>query len=377
MSEYQYYEFQAIDHPLDEADRQALRAISTRARITVTSFTNTYEWGDLKGDPAAFMERWFDLHLYLANWGSRRLMIRLPPGLVDRVRIEALLRNVEVARLLVAGEHLILDIHRDEVEVEDWDDGAGWLAALMPLRADLLAGDLRLFHLLWLAAIEVGDIDHDEPEPLSGLGPMTPALEACARFFAIDPDLVQAAAERPADPGMAGLSVLAVRQAIAAMPEPGKNGLLLRLFENAPRAAAELRAELRQRLAPEASVPPVTPRSARELIARAEAIRLARARAAAEQAAAAQAREAKAAEKARQVRLDALARRGEAVWSEVETEIERRNASGYDRALALLLDLKALAEQRGMPSDFATRLAAIGHRHARKPRFTERLTAFW
>jgi hypothetical protein len=78
MSEYQYYEFQAIDRPLSEADRQALRDLSTRARITATSFTNSYEWGDFKGDPAKLMERWFDLHLYLANWGSRRLMIRLP-----------------------------------------------------------------------------------------------------------------------------------------------------------------------------------------------------------------------------------------------------------------------------------------------------------
>ena len=78
MSEYQYYEFQTIDGLLSESDRQALRGLSTRARITATSFANAYEWGDFKGDPAKLMERWFELHLYLANWGSRRLMIRLP-----------------------------------------------------------------------------------------------------------------------------------------------------------------------------------------------------------------------------------------------------------------------------------------------------------
>ncbi len=55
MSEHQYYEFQAIDRPLSEADRQALRDLSTRARITATSFTNSYEWGDFKGDPAQLM----------------------------------------------------------------------------------------------------------------------------------------------------------------------------------------------------------------------------------------------------------------------------------------------------------------------------------
>ena len=84
MSEYQYYEFQAIDRPLGDADRQALRGLSTPARITATSFTNEYHWGDLKGNPVRWMERWFDLHLYLANWGTRRLMIRLPQRLVLR-----------------------------------------------------------------------------------------------------------------------------------------------------------------------------------------------------------------------------------------------------------------------------------------------------
>jgi hypothetical protein len=66
MSEYQYDEFQAIDRPLSEADRRALRDISTRARITSPSFTNTYEWGDLKADPARLVERYFDLFLYVA-----------------------------------------------------------------------------------------------------------------------------------------------------------------------------------------------------------------------------------------------------------------------------------------------------------------------
>ncbi len=80
MSEYQYYEFQAIDRPLDEADRKALRSLSSRAQITATSFTNHYEWGDFRGSPCELMERWFDLHLHVANWGTRRLMIRLPSG---------------------------------------------------------------------------------------------------------------------------------------------------------------------------------------------------------------------------------------------------------------------------------------------------------
>ena len=47
MSEYQYYEFLAIDSPLDAKQMAALRALSTRAEITSTSFTNVYNWGGL------------------------------------------------------------------------------------------------------------------------------------------------------------------------------------------------------------------------------------------------------------------------------------------------------------------------------------------
>lgn len=77
--------------------------------------------------------------------------------------------------------------------------------------------------------------------------------------------------------------------------------------------------------------------------------------------------------RARRARLDAISQRGEIVWREVETEIERRNASGYDTAAGLLLDLKAIAEERGTIGDFARRLQAIRERHVRKGRFIERL----
>jgi hypothetical protein len=51
MSEYQYYEFLALDRPLTENQRAELRSISTHAEITATRFVSDYHWGDLKGDP--------------------------------------------------------------------------------------------------------------------------------------------------------------------------------------------------------------------------------------------------------------------------------------------------------------------------------------
>ena len=184
MSEYQYYEFQAIDRPLDRAAQEVLRSISSRARITATSFTNHYEWGDLKGDPRKFVEQWFDLHLYLANWGTRRLMMRLPKRFLNQVDIDDFLREVDWVEIWTSGNNLIIDICRDEVEPDDdWDDGSGRLATLAPLRADLLAGDLRLFYLLWLTAVQDELVSDDEMEPLPGVGPLTGALEGFCGVF--------------------------------------------------------------------------------------------------------------------------------------------------------------------------------------------------
>lgn len=373
MSEYQYYEFLAIDRQLGEADRQALRAMSSRADITATRFTNSYEWGDLKGDPTELMGRCFDLHLYFANWGSRRLMIRLPTRLVDRRRLDLLLRDVDCADLTEAGDNLILDIQRDELDIEDWEeDDSDRLAGLAPLRADLLDGDLRLFHLLWLTSVETDAVGAEEPEPMPGIGPMTEQLEAFADFFGLDPDLVAAAAERFG----AGVATdpAAARAAIVALSEHEKTAMLVRLFEGDPHVGIELRAAIRQRRAPPTGMAPSL-RTAGELRARAEAIRLERERAAAEKAAAERRRQAEAAEQARRARLEALVRRGDRVWSDIETEIEFRNAPGYERATSLLSDLRALAEAHGTLPDFTRRLATIRERHARKERFLQRLAA--
>ena len=48
MSEYQYYEFIAIDEPLTPKQMAELRLRSSRASITSTSFVNEYHWGNRK-----------------------------------------------------------------------------------------------------------------------------------------------------------------------------------------------------------------------------------------------------------------------------------------------------------------------------------------
>ena len=83
MSEYQYYEFQAVDRLLNQEQMAELRGLSTRAEITPSRFVNVYNFGSFKGDPATLMERYFDVFVYVANWGTHEFMLRLPRRLVD------------------------------------------------------------------------------------------------------------------------------------------------------------------------------------------------------------------------------------------------------------------------------------------------------
>ncbi len=201
---------------------------------------------------------------------------------------------------------------------------------------------------------------------------MTGPLEAFAEFFGIDPDLVQAATEQPAVAMPSAMPANAVNEIIWKMPDPEKTAILSRLFDGDPHVAMELRAKVRDRMAVTAA-PLVAARTVGELRTRALAIGITREQVSAAKVAAELERQTQEAEKARQARLLAIARRGEGVWREVESEIERRNAGAYDTAASLLMDLRAVAEERGAMPDFEKRLWAIRDRHARKERFIDRL----
>jgi hypothetical protein len=237
-----------------------------------------------------------------------------------------------------------------------------------------MSGDMRLFHLLWLMSVEDEDddeaLDADAREPMAGIGAPSEALGAFATFFGIDPDLVAAAAERAPHQDVTAPQAEAV---IAALPDAEKLAWLTQAFEGAPHVTAGLRARMRELLGADGEAAAAgAMRSSGELRARAEALHLARQRAEAERAEAARRKAAAAQAAQRRARLDALARRGEAVWSEIGSEIERRSAQGYDKATQLLDDLKALAEERGQGTGFRTRLRSLLARHASKKRFIER-----
>jgi hypothetical protein len=112
MSEYQYYEFRAIDRPLTSQEMSDLRALSSRARITPSSVVNTYNYGDFRGDPDALMEKLFDAFVYVANWGTRRFVLRIPKMVLGRRECASYCQG-ESLRVWTAREHIILSFESE------------------------------------------------------------------------------------------------------------------------------------------------------------------------------------------------------------------------------------------------------------------------
>jgi len=88
VSEYQYYEFQALDRPLTESEQAYIRSLSRRVSLTPTHAIFTYQYGNFPGDPKRILEKYFDAMLYIADWGTKQLMFRLPRSVTDVSRAD-------------------------------------------------------------------------------------------------------------------------------------------------------------------------------------------------------------------------------------------------------------------------------------------------
>lgn len=251
MSEYQYFEFQAIDRPLTQLEIRELRGYSSRATITPTRFVNEYQWGDFKGDPKRWIEKYFDAFFYVANWGTRRLMLRLPHDLVDLKAIRRYCR-ADSARAWRTAEHIIFDFQSEDDGAEDWAETNGALAALIPLRADLARGDYRCLYLAWLRCVQAGEVagETEEPPVPSELRTLSGTLCAFAEFFHIDAHLMAAAAEcTPRDNGR--LARARLRRSIESLPETKRFQLLIELVRQEPNLGQRLLTKLRDNRGPQ------------------------------------------------------------------------------------------------------------------------------
>lgn len=244
MSEYQYYEFQAIDRALTPKEMAFLRRYSTRATITATSFVNEYEWGSFKGDEDAWMDRFFDAFLYTANWGTNILKLRVPTKLLSPAKARAYCAGDAITARQNRRNTIVTLTSNDESG--DWQGNYHSLGLMISIRSDLVRGDLRALYLGWLAAVQNDLVDENtlEPEVPAGLGDLDTSLHALVDFLRIEDGLLRAAASesRTLAPPPKRRDLTAW---VKALPTTKKNAVLVRLLADDPRAAIELRDRFR------------------------------------------------------------------------------------------------------------------------------------
>lgn len=381
MSEYQYYEFQAIDRTLTDKEMNELRKFSTRADITPNSFKNEYAWGNFKGDEDRWMEKYFDGFLYYANWGTHILKLRLPSALLD-LNTAQIYCNGDNASARLSNDKIILDFASQNEDGGEWEEGIR-LSSFLSLRTDLSRGDLRCLYLAWLSNIQDEDYDEDELEPPvpPGLAQLNPALINFAEFLRIDSDLIDAASKMSLSLEEITPSPNDLQTWLATLPPSEKENLLVDILEGGMRSdqtpvmklihrfnkmwqsqqSCKMGKQDKQRM-----------RTVAKLLEEAEYATQQRQRMQAEKSAAKRAEQQRLNKLAREKRLNEITGRESILWDQIESLASEKKAASYDKAIELLIDLRDLAA-RGDRQDFLLTFDALKKRHSSKSSFVSRL----
>jgi hypothetical protein len=376
MSEYQYYEFRAIDQPLDEKAMQTLRDLSTRAQITPTSFTNEYNWGDFKGEPLKLMAEYFDAYLYVANWGTHEFMLKLPLRLINFERVKQYCYGDNVTAYK-KGENLIFQFI-SETEEPEWEEGEDWLSSLITLRSDLLSGDYRCLYMGWLYGAQMDDFEDDELEPPvpPNLGDLNGPLNSFTDFMRIDTDLIAVAAQKSAArESHQAADQKALSAWISNLPENEKDHILLRLINSHdPHLAPELLQRYQRAVAiKDNDGTDMKRRTVAELISERERHAAERKRQLAEKAAREKARKERERAVIRKKYLNELSKRENQIWRQVDDLIKTKKQTDYDKAVKFLVDLRDISKGKGNGMAFKEKLDDIREKHSRKPSLIRRL----
>jgi hypothetical protein len=378
MSEYQYYEFAAIDRPLTPTEMAELRAVSTRAVITPSGFANHYEWGSLKADPADWMRRYFDAFIYSANWCSCRLALRVPLATFRKAELKPFETKFALT-IEASDDYWIFDWALDESEDYDRfveDDGSGWMRRLLPLRDELLRGDLRPLYLGWLAGASGGELREDaqEPEVPPGLLELSPSQQALVEFLEIDPDMLAAA--MAGSPPVSPADVAEADRIDSWLEEWRRDEMVavLKLIAQGRGQEAERRVRSSHAAWLKAQRPALAPATVRrsvaelrELAKSATAVRLER-----------EAKERAKQEAERRQQHEAYLRRLMAEvdkhWDAIDAQAKRGSASGYEQAVRALVDLAEGYALTSSRNEFERALRRFVVRHATRGALLRRLT---
>ena len=372
MSEYQYYEFAAIDGPISDEGLRYARGCSSRANVSRVRRQNTYTFGDFHGSVDTLLKH-YDAHFYFANWGTVRLGVAFPKGAIAPEAIQPYLwrgdRYENTLTVKEVGNRCIVWWERNEEGGWGWTEGDGLIDQLIGVREELMRGDYRALFLGWLA-----DFDPDEwqapgdgavvmaPIP-AGLDQLSPALAALIEQFPVDQDALAVAAKlsQASTPDRIPIAAVLERLSVSEM-----RALLARVAEG---SGPGVMAELNRLTYPRVQIPAGQAMRYTNLAAKTIETREARRRKESEAAAAKRQREAE----LRKQHLASIMQRSDTIWSGLDPLMDQRIASAYDQAAAQLQELRDAYAQAGDIGGFQQKLTGFRLRYSNRPAMLRRI----
>jgi hypothetical protein len=372
MSEYQYYEFAAIDGAISDEGMRYAQRCSSRASVSRVRWQNTYTFGDFHGSVDTLL-KYYDAHFYIANWGTVRLGLAFPKGVIAPEVVESYLRGGEryedTLTVKEIGNRSIIYWERNEEGGWGWTEGEGLIDELIGVREELMRGDYRALFLGWLA-----DFDPDEwrapedgavviPPIPAGLDHLSPALAALIKHFPVDPDALAVAA---------GLSQASTRDRIPIaavlekLSESEMRALLARVAEG---GGSGVMTDLNRLTYPRVQIPVGQTMRCTDFAAKTFETREVRQKKEAEAAAAKRQRESE----LRKQHLASTMQRAGTIWSGLDPLMDQKIASAYDQATAQLQELRDAYAQAGDIGGFQQKLNGFRLRYSNRPAMLRRI----
>ena len=371
MSEYQCYQWKSVGKSLSPKQRGEVSELSSHISVRSDSAEVTYHWGDFKHDPVSVLERYFDLFLYEANWGTQRVVFRLDADTVEveDLSVFAVGETITVTEkengLLIEAwfeENWIDPSYSYQVEYEETD----WrLDGFEMIHRHLMQGDYRGLFLLWLKACEL-DPEEEADGMVTlprGMGQLGDEHRVLADFVGVDGGVMKAAAER-------------------SDPLPGGNRQRESLDRYLNKLSPEKKEEYLQRLlaGDATAVQSALKRELRSLAKRPRRSRSGKSVSygeladAASRAAEREARRIKEEkEKRRREYLEELGRREDEIWDRVHELVAEKKTKAYDEAVQLLRALEDLWTTREDQEHFLNAVQLIADEFPRLTGFRGRL----
>lgn len=372
MSEYQYYEFVAVDGPISDKGLRYAESCSSRADVSRLHWRNVYNFGDFGGSVERLLQH-YDVHFYIANWGTVRFAVALPEGVLDQDAVAPYVRghdqyenSLTVKR---SGTRTIVWWERNEEEGWGWTEGEGQISRLLGIREELMRGDLRAMFLGWLA-----DFDPEEwrdprdsavlvPPIPAGLDNLSPALQALVEQFPVDRDALAVAAGQTQG-GMP--KRIPITQVLNKLPVDDMKRLLARVADG---DGGRVMSELNRLTYPHIELSATEKLSCVDFAAKTIAIREARLKKEAKAAAA----ERRRADEARRRHLEKVMQRSDSVWAGLDRLMEEKIASVYDTVATHLKELRDAYKQADKQSVFQKKLMVFRERYSRRSAMMRRI----